>query len=295
MVSKDIKPVATPKSIRDEHGVHVFREPTAVYTADKMQDHAEAKCWELINWYVESTGDVKHAAEMKIWMDDEFKEKKMKKFEEEVRKNDGGCFAVFKNGKTTYEIQGLTGSPLMIFGDWVSPEDHQNTVASNKAYEKSNLVLSEENAKFVVENIELEKQIIELKSQLEKQQPEIPEFVAKFIKYTAEPIYEICAWAEHYGDNGSKCDDPDLAKTLDWFGMNRNLFYKAVINGYTVAKEKRFYLKNKLTGLYLYENDNEFSECEEGSVRWAMFKTEFTQQEIDSMETGSYEQIEVEE
>ncbi|TRW70900.1 hypothetical protein [Lactococcus lactis] len=43
-----------------------------LYTAEQMQEYAKANCWELINWYVETTGDVNHAAEMKIWMDDEF-------------------------------------------------------------------------------------------------------------------------------------------------------------------------------------------------------------------------------
>ena len=37
-----------------------------------MSEFAEDKCWELVNWYVESTGDDNHAAEMKIWLDDEF-------------------------------------------------------------------------------------------------------------------------------------------------------------------------------------------------------------------------------
>lgn len=176
-------------------------------------------------------------------------------------------------------------------------EEHQNTIASNKALEKSNLVLSEENAKFVVENIELQKQIAELKSQLEKQQPEIPEFVGKYIKETADPIHEMCAWSEHYGDNGTKCDDPELSKMLDWFGMNRNMFYEAVIKGYTV-KEKLFYLKDKNTKLYLWKD----LETPEPPLIGVSFNdrhldesNEFTQQEIDSMETGSYEQIEVEE
>ncbi|WP_251921140.1 hypothetical protein [Lactococcus lactis] len=43
-----------------------------LYTAEQMQEYAKANFWELINWYVETTGDVNHAAEMKIWMDDEF-------------------------------------------------------------------------------------------------------------------------------------------------------------------------------------------------------------------------------
>ncbi|WP_195916664.1 DUF1642 domain-containing protein [Lactococcus petauri] len=197
----------------------------------------------------------------------------MKKFEEELK---SGPVMIDRYGAADTPVYD-EGTLIGYFKDWVSPEDHQA-------------------------------EIDKLKSQLEKQQPEIPEFVAKFIKYTADPIYEISAWAEHYGDNGSKCDDPDLAKTLDWFGMNRNLFYKAVVNGYTVAKEKRFYLKNKLTGLNLVE-EKEFSltgkhvgerfrefemqyiPTDEQEAR--LYKNTFTQQEIDSMETGSYEQIEV--
>lgn len=56
---KDIKPVAK-----------FGGQP--LYSAEQMQEYAKANCWELINWYVETTGDVNHAAEMKIWMDDEF-------------------------------------------------------------------------------------------------------------------------------------------------------------------------------------------------------------------------------
>ena len=42
----------------------------------------------------------------------------MTKFEEEIHKNGGECFEVVKNGKTFYEIQGLTNSPLKIFRNW---------------------------------------------------------------------------------------------------------------------------------------------------------------------------------
>lgn len=150
----------------------------------------------------------------------------------------------------------------------------------------------------VEERSEFKREIEKLKSQLEKQQPEIPEFVGKYIKETADPIHEMCAWSEHYGDNGTKCDEPELSKMLDWFGMNRNMFYEAVIKGYTV-KEKRFYLKNKLTGLYLTLNtgENEYYEHHHDCAlkNQKGWKYKFTQQEIDSMETGSYEQIEVEE
>lgn len=60
-------------------GISMLPVGTKIYTTEQMQEYAEDKCWELINWYVESTGDVNHAAEMKIWMDDEFKEKQDEK------------------------------------------------------------------------------------------------------------------------------------------------------------------------------------------------------------------------
>lgn len=221
----------------------------------------------------------------------------MKKFAETVIKNGGGCFEVYKNGKTTYEIQGLTSSPLIIFGDWVSPEDHQNTVASNKAYEKSNRTLSEENAKFVVENIELQKQIAELKSQLEKQQPEIPEvppFVAELIKKRKGNWSLFGAFRNI---SGNKYDNEKLYEWVFAHAGRQEIFAQAWLNGYTVAKEKRFYLKAKellVVGDYDHVEDLWLDFNKNYTPKKSM-AYKFTQKEIDSMETGSYEQIEVEE
>lgn len=214
----------------------------------------------------------------------------MKKFEEELN---NGLVSIGQNIITKEYAYGK-GALINYFKDWVSPEDYQNTVASNKAYEKSNLVLSKENAKFVVENIELEKQIIELKSQLEKQQPEIPEFVTELIKYAKENGKTI-RWCL-YGN----CKElyPQAAK---WIGADddieftektreqQEIFVHAWLNGYTVAKEKRFYLREKNTSYYL--NKNRYDDLELVCNPYFDERMQFTQQEIDSMETGSYEQI----
>ena len=57
-----------------------FRGDTRLYTTEQMGRYAEAyafeEVWELVNWYVESTADANHAAEMKVWIDDEFGEMK---------------------------------------------------------------------------------------------------------------------------------------------------------------------------------------------------------------------------
>lgn len=78
-------------------------------------------------------------------------------------------------------------------------------------------------------------------------------------------------------------------------GLNNKLFILAhlAINGYEVEKPEMLRLKNKLTKAFLYDNGVEFGECDESCTDWEMFKTKFTKQEIDSMETGSYEQIKV--
>ena len=57
-----------------ERAVEVEGEVRGLHTAEQMQEYAEAKCGELINWFVEMTGDINYAPEMKIWIDDEFKE-----------------------------------------------------------------------------------------------------------------------------------------------------------------------------------------------------------------------------
>ena len=69
------------------------------------------------------------------------------------------------------------------------------------------------------------------------------------------------------------------------------------ITGYQVEKPQLFYLKNKLTGLYLYRLDKvDFREqdyCKDRDDKPLDYCL-FTQQEIDSMQTGSYELVPVE-
>lgn len=227
----------------------------------------------------------------------------MKKFEGELFSEVPCKFGLSTEGEYKQSIL------VKHFGGWVSPEDHQNTVASNKALEKSNRTLSEENAKFVVENIELQKQIAELKSQLEKQQPEIPEVVAELIKYAKENRKTI-RWCL-YGN----CKDL-YPQAAEWIGADDDIeftektlkqqetFVHAWLNGYTV-KGKRFYLKHiemskrDVHHDYYAQIRNERFEhdsIETGTLPQPVITgVTFTQQEIDSMAADSYEKIEVEE
>lgn len=204
----------------------------------------------------------------------------MKKFEEEINKKVGTFDVVGHHNGVCCLVEEVKA----LGKNWVSPEDHQT---------------------------EIEK----LKSQLEKQQPEIPEFVAEWIEYwkrsgrgvisidraltqgsNLDTFEKIHSWLDEYDE---KYDEKGNEIIEDRNGVeppNVTLFSRAWVNGYTVAKEKRFYLKNKLTGQRLIrlleENGGGFLECVTSTDKERM---QFTQSQIDSMETGSYEQIEVEE
>lgn len=133
--------------------------------------------------------------------------------------------------------------------------------------------------------------------------PVVPEYVAEFIedcKKEGDCLFGVFADAtrvEH--------DMPDLV--YFWLGdegNNDELFARAWLDGYTVEKPQLFYLRDELTGQFLAK-DNQFKN-EDRYFFWngadplthsigTAWKLTFTQQEIDSMQTGSYEQIEVEE
>lgn len=104
-------------------------------------------------------------------------------------------------------------------------------------------------------------------------------------------IFEACV--SLYDDNSN-----DFKK---WFGNSENKSIETLIrmkDGYTVEKPQLFYLKNKLTERALYyqkiDGKKVFNETHfDNRGRYSTFITKFTQQEIDSMQTGSYEKIEV--
>ncbi|USJ19553.1 DUF1642 domain-containing protein [Lactococcus formosensis] len=184
------------------------------------------------------------------------------------------------------------------FKDWVSPEDHQAEIDKRKQqYEDHQEIYSKTAKKLNEAELELSK----LKSQLEKQQPEIPEvppFVAEWLD--RKPLYaisgsipvEIIEWSK------KQTGYADL-------GMNISHLLKLKVYGYTVVNEKRFYLKHiemsKRDVHHDYYAQIRNERFEHDSVESGMLPqpvitgVTFTQSEIDNMETGSYEQIEVEE
>lgn len=86
----------------------------------------------------------------------------------------------------------------------------------------------------------------------------------------------------------------------EWFMYFPNKPIETLISmklyGYTVEKEKFFYLRNKITRAYLFEDAHD-EYFEYFNVKRKEMdrrrKAKFTQSEIDGMDAGSYEQIEV--
>lgn len=162
-------------------------------------------------------------------------------------------------------------------------------------------------------------EILSLKSQLEKQQPEIPEFVAEYIErckrsdcgliWAVRPDRDANENSEKIYDwlypNGVRLSDGTFPEPFEPDNLvrpdkeNHIKFVRAWLDGYTVEKPQLFYLKNKIeledVGIDLIGYLNLFLTNGGYLTNNINRAKKFTKQEIDSMETGSYEQIEVEE
>ena len=185
---------------------------------------------------------------------------------------------------------------LTRFGNWHSDEEFQELLDKysnlNDNYEKE-----------VIKSSKLESQIADLKSQLQQQAlPVVPECVAKDVKRLS--LSTLADWhvAVSYISK----------ETLEWLSTtgNINVFLgkswtlcSLKINGFKVEKPQLFYLKH--IDMSKRDKDHDYfaqirnDRFEHDSVRnntlpgVEVVGVKFTQQEIDSMQTGSYEQIEV--
>ena len=133
----------------------------------------------------------------------------------------------------------------------------------------------------------------------DKQLVVVPQFVAEWFEINKVMLdINIYILINRLESKGS------LSEFDIWFINSSNNPMTTLVrmqDGYTVEKEKLFYLKSKMTGRYLrsytglgmddttlrYEEVDDRRACGFGGG------TTFTQFEIDEMETGSYEKIEV--
>lgn len=162
--------------------------------------------------------------------------------------------------------------------------------AANKYIEE----LERENQRLIAENVAVKTLVDKAKPQ--QALPVVPECVAEWIEYVKkDELFNALGLL----DNDNMPKDVDEWLFLQSNDDNINLILRAWLDGYQVKKPQLFYLKNKIefedvgsdligylnlfltNGGYLTNNINRAKK--------------FTQAEIDSMETGSYEQIEVSE
>ena len=125
--------------------------------------------------------------------------------------------------------------------------------------------------------------------------PVVPGFVAEWIEILKTKGLKPLKNPETYEETGFT--EETLQDIVFWISEHQEDYMRAWLDGYTVEKPQLFYLKNKLTGAYLYydEATKLYSDIVGNVEDFFGTKTKFTQQEIDSMQTGSYEQIKVEE
>lgn len=130
--------------------------------------------------------------------------------------------------------------------------------------------------------------LLEDKLKLQQQAlPVVPEFIGKLINTFGAPedgkyINYTASYLE-------------IQKELDWIDNHQKTWLTALLIGFTVEKPQLFYLKAKellVVGDYDHVEDL-WLDCNKNFTPKKQDAHKFTQQEIDSMETGSYEQIEV--
>ena len=133
--------------------------------------------------------------------------------------------------------------------------------------------------------------------------PVVPEFVAEWIEILKTKGLKPLKNPETYGETGFT--EEKLQNIVFWISEHQEDYLRAWLDGYTVEKPQLFYLKHidmsksdaHLNWYLAKGTDNVLIHqgIKKGKSPKLKCILKLTQQEIDSMETGSYEQIEVEE
>ncbi|MDG4962982.1 DUF1642 domain-containing protein [Lactococcus lactis] len=208
----------------------------------------------------------------------------MTKFEEELR--DKGVEIITQQPGCSMSRKVLINyaDVVNLSEGWVSPEAHQARV--------NELIETKE------KNVELLRKNSTLKSQLQQQAlPVVPECVGEWIECVKGKNKNALALL----DDDNMPDDVNEWLFFQRNDDNINLILRAWLDGYTVEKPQLFYLKHidmskehKDVGWYLV-NDGELDhDFDYKGLSPKQDRYKFTQQEIDSMQTGSYELVPVE-
>lgn len=135
---------------------------------------------------------------------------------------------------------------------------------------------------------EFEREYKKLKSQLQHQDLLIvPSFVAEWYEEHKDDldyaIYSLC----------EESDSGELTEFESWFDIGSNqpiLTLARMKDGYKIKEEQKFYLKNKLTDMYLYKKPlGGYGEEPTNSIKNLTDDFKFTQKEINGMDVQGYD------
>lgn len=172
------------------------------------------------------------------------------------------------------------------YKNWRSDEHVQKLVELGGSY-----VLANEN--LMKENKRLAQEIVDLKSELEHQDVvSVPSFVAEWYEKNEDSleisIYNLCVDLDKKSFSEISESEFDL-----WFDDSSNKGIEILISmkdGYKIKEEQKFYLKNKLTDMYLYKKSlGGYGEEPTDSIENLTDDFKFTQKEIDGMNVQSYD------
>lgn len=208
----------------------------------------------------------------------------MTKFEEEVKRPANGPLTELNNNMQEVFSQ---YRKMRQYADYLEYESKQK--------DERILKLENENSFMRDERTTFDSNGIAVEPKLQQQAlPVVPDFIGKLINtFGAPEDGKYINYSASYLEN---------QKELDWIDNHQKTWLTALLIGFTVEKPQLFYLRDELTGQFLAK-DNRFKDKDRyffwtgedpltHSIGTA-WKLSFTQQEIDSMQTGSYEQIEV--
>ncbi|MCA2391249.1 DUF1642 domain-containing protein [Lactococcus sp. NH2-7C] len=213
----------------------------------------------------------------------------MTKFEEEFKRPDNGPITELNNSMQSVLSQ---YRKMREYADYLEYDSKQK--------DERILKLENENSFMRDERTTFDSNGMAVEPQLQQQAlPVVPEYVAGAIEsipnhYSAfEALDLIKSKVETLPE-----ENKDWLPVFNWLceGIeNQDIFALAFITGkYEVEKPQLFYLKNKLTTSYLIlDTSTGYFEHWGSTEATGRYKSSFTQSEIESMEIGSYEQIEV--
>lgn len=167
------------------------------------------------------------------------------------------------------------------YKNWRSDEHVQKMVELGGSYVLANQNLIEENKRLTQEIL------VDLKSELEQQAlPVVPEDVAKWIECVKGKNNNALALL----DDDNMPDDVNEWLFFQRNDDNINLILRAWLDGFTVEKPQLFYLKNKLTDMYLYKKPlGGYGEEPTDSIKHLTDDFKFTQKEINEMDVQGYD------